>query len=1473
MNLNQIAPEVSLEIAEKFQCAEDQLFVSTQFSEGKSGDQVYLMTVSSPPDSTQAGEYILKIRKHSSCKDFDKEIENTHAAKNACNSDKIRIPDLCHFSVVSGYYVYDVAGTGAKETSPLYKHAPEKKISRLEEVIDSSLFAWTDVLSTGKAKLSQIFRRWLGETRLSPNSRLVDRLRTYIHDELTEAFQMSGQIFPNPYYYFTCVVSEETDPILNNALQGPQHGDFNQNNILIQPEGRGHLYYLIDFSHYQSQSFLLFDQAYLLLDILLDIDGLLLTEWIEHLQTFFAALSNTEMHIGASCSFERYTSAFIEGWRRFFSRYPHNGREVIIQMLCACAAAGLNFMHKSMASESKQIFSLIFSSLAIKRLMELDVYTPPSEKGEYPKLNDGTTDKIAELWNVTDGFSGTSRYILLSSCLPEHIHLDSFCALEPVPWTAIIEINHLLENDLRNNALQRFRKQRGYHHVLLSKTQEFSKSADKNMWCSIVIDREVNNQSLFYSRYIRNHLLAYMKSILEQQEKYPLCILIDSRNLDSDIRDLILYDLLAAAGENTIIDIIYLSDYAIPFDEDDYIKSHWIPSSLGQLSRSIQMSFKRLDNDYDIQIPTPNGFTSLDRGIVTDIENDMQIIHRKLTSCMDDDQGEAFYHGGEASWHDIAYHRDVIRSDYETIWHDRIGHRLEHLHSSISAFVWLYHRPGSGGSTMAKRIMWDFCSKYPTVYLKKISDRTAERLKTFYGLSINMPLLIVTEINNSQISTITLASLRTELIKKGIRALFIYISRKNERVEGEEQFNFYLPDTPQMYLSAASEDACNMYRKFSSFLDQELDADRLADLINLTYSEEQYSDELRQPFFYGLFTFGKDYRKIEEYVHRNLLVTSEQEKLMLEILSFHTAYSETVNLNTQEIAYILFPGQTLDRHVFEQTRDILAKNCFVVHRGNGYRISHPLIAEKLLRELLGDTDYNYKLVFLAKQVIDTLGQFYQFDSTRLDSILHELFIYREPLNETQRRFFSVFITELDNDGQRIEIMEYLNLKFKQNPHYSNHLARLYLRPQDDYQRPDISNAKKYAREAIKRAECLSEDSSSIHHHLMGKVCARDCISQFRGALACNHISYAIKAMNSAYQEAFREFNICSYGKNSTYGLVGKLELINQIFSEIKDKLQTTIPRLIAKEQSIDRKLIEMISEAGTIIQQYMIDHDELDPAFQNARMNFYKHMGKITNIESMINVNPQNLQLRVQSRRSIVTILEATARESNTALSYNQIEPKNLLKIKTLMEETIYKDTSGSNSDRFRWLEAYRRLDEFQLSKAYQFVMEWPDSSEKLDIVYYRYILSFLYYAKYQGCSYQTVKQHLNQCQQLAMRAYGKYMNRTRDLLGYLDGDRNDRATLIPWQFYEFGIDQDEREQKNKEHRKTECSYVDGSVNSIRDGMVSFRFSMEKTGNAVFYAQTPRIDEVSSLLDGQQVKFHLGFSYSGFRAWDITKVE
>ena len=1465
MNEYQISPEIIHKIAEEFHCLEEKLLTGPQLSGGKSGDQVYLITVSDPPNLEQAGEYILKIQKYSTKDEFDKEINNTYSARSACNADKIQVPTVRCFSVVSGYYVYDVAGVGAKETATLSTQVPEKKLSRFKDFVDASLFAWSNSFSTTCASLSEIVECWLEEKRLVPDSRLTGRLRKYIHDELSEAWRVNNLILPNPYYYFTCATSEERNPTLNNVLQGPQHGDLNQTNILIQPLDKGYLYYLIDFSHYRSQSFLLFDQAYLLLDILLDIDGLLLTDWISRLQEFFSALGNSSKLGKAFDTFGKYATSFMDGWSHFLTRYPQNGKVLTIQLLCACAAAGLNFLHKSMASESKQIYSLAFSSLALRELMDLGVCVPPDEAGEYPELYTGTTGTIPEIWNITDGFSQTSRYILISSCLPEHIHQDSFCALEPIPWTAIIEVNHLLENDLRNKALQKFRRRQGYRHILLSKNQEFSSPNKEATWCSVVVDKETKNKSIFYSRHIRSCLNTCMESVLSQQEKYPLCILVDSQNLDMSIGNEILTDLLVTAGENTIIDVINLSDCELLVDEEAYIRVHQIPCQLANISRNIQMSFKRYD-DRDICIPTPNGMVSLDSSMTSDLENDLQIIHQRLINIADDDQGEAFYHGGEPSWHDIAYHRDVERIDYKNTWHDKISRKLERIQSSGSDLIWLYHRPGGGGTTMAKRIMWDFCPQYPTVYLKKISDRTTERLKMLYKAGSNTPLLIITEINDSAISNISLSSLRVELIRKNVRALFICVSRKNERSEEDGLFNFYLPDTPQMYLTVASEDVCNMHRKFSACLDPEQDQERLGDLNDLTYVDGLYSDELRQPFFYGLFAFGNEYKKIEGYVHQNLLRVNEQEILVLKILAFNTVYSQTVNLNLQEIAYILFSNQTLDRNVFDQTRAILSKSCFVVHRGSGYRISHPLIARKLLDELLGNN-----CTHLAKQIVDILGRFYSFKSSRLDDILHELFIYRKPLTDTQRKFFSDFISELSNDKQRIEIMNYLREKFPQNPHYSNHLARLYLKPQDENQWPDITNAKKYAKEAIDRGENLSEGGGSIHHHLMGKVYTRDCISQLKYTLHRSHISSALKTINPIYQNALREFNICSYGKNAAYGLVGRLELITKVFNTIHNELTTTIPRLLVKEQSIYGTLTEMIAEAGNIIQQYKINLDDSDMAFQKARLDFYKLMENISNIESVFCINESSLRLRANSRRSVVTILESRAQESNTVFSYNQLDADTLIKIKTLMEENIYTDAVGTNSDRFRWLEAYRRLDDFDLSNAHQFVQDWPDGSENLDIVYYRYVLSFLFYAKYQGVTYQTVRQHLNQCQQLAQKAYGKYTTRSRDMLGYLT--HNDKAVLVPWQVYDSTLDQAERDQKNKDYRREHCDFVIGSVSSIKEGIVDFRFSIEKTGNTVFIAQAPRIDETIKLLDGQQVRFHLGFSYSGFRAWDIEIIE
>ena len=1455
----QIPAEVRARLAEDFNCSEDKLSFGQRFGKGRSGDEVYLLTVSGAAEIEKNGEYILKLQKESSALEFDREIGNTRSACEKNQSQKIQIPELQCFSSALGYYVYDVAGAWAKETSALCLQSPEKKRSRFQDLIDESFFTWYNSVNTANATASEMAKSWLGEARLTPESRLAMRVRGYIQDELQPAWRMEDTIYPNPYHFFTCM--PENEPVFANALKGPQHGDMNQSNILIQPRGQGYTYYLIDFSHYQNQTFLLYDQAYLLLDILLDIDGVLLTDWLDRLNVFFDMVVDPGISSPANGEFNKYASAFIGGWKRFSSRFPRNGKVLASQMLCACAAAGLNFLNKSAAPEHKQIFGFAFASAALKRLIDLGMGEAPDPSGEYHVLSTASTGGIFELWKLTQGFSRERKYVLITSCLPEDYNPEVFQPLGAVSWTAVIEINDRLMNPLRDAGLRYFRKKEGYSHLLLpipndGEPAEFGKNA---VWCSIQVDPAERNKQLFYRRAIQRQLGGCLDGLLAQYEKYPLCVLVDSTHLDQTVYNEVVTDLLVVAGENTPIDLVDLSDGGIPVSDAGNLKVHQIPCSLTEIAMNIQMSF-RSDDSNEIRIPSAHGLVMLERSMATEIGIDMQIIHRGLVDCADDDGGEGFYCGGPATWHDIAYHRDADRVDYSNKWQGQIRHRMSQLHTSTSSIIWLYHKPGGGGSTMAKRIMWDFCLLFPTVHLRQIAPQTADRLKMLYRTSVNMPLLIVAEINDNAISSFSLTVLRMDLIKRNVRACFICVQRRNERLK-EDPTNFYLPGTLQMTIPANSEEARDMYRKFSSRLDAEKDYERLKDLSDLTFTEE-YSDEVRQPFFYGLFTYGENYRRIDEYVKINLPEMSSQETQALEILAFNTIYSQGVNLNLQEVAATLYPGQEVTWDRLDKARDFLGKSCFIVPREGGYRTSHPLIAKALLKHLFTNISYTSGLIRVAKLQVNCLGALYNYRSNRLDDIFHELFIHREPITEDQRSVFSNFIIDLHNDQQRIDMMNYLREKFPKNPHYSNHLARLYLYPKNNARWADIPSAKKYAAEAIERAEEQSLDSGQIHHHLMGKVYTKECIVNLRKDLNTFSISKALKQSISNYDNAFREFNICSGGRNSDYGLVGKLELINKILNLLQKK--GGVQQLMWQDPFTRKHIVKMTAEAGNIIQKYTVNLDTSDVAFRKATLNFYKVMGKVSHIEAIFGIKEPNLALRANSRRSIVTIYEAEARDRDSLLVYDRLPQDKLEKIKDLMSQNIFQDTIGSTSDRFRWLEAARRLDSFSLPDAYNFVQDWPDSGENLDVAYFRYVLAFLFYAKYQGVSVQTVREHLIHCQKLAQQAYGKYTSISRDFYGRLDEDCIDRSSLIPWQ--SFTRDSD----SNQKYRRNRCEFVIGSVASVRDGMVDFRFSIEQTGTTVFTAKAPVVDADINLLEGEQVKFHLAFSYTGFRAWDIT---
>ena len=621
---------------------------------------------------------------------------------------------------------------------------------------------------------------------------------------------------------------------------------------------------------------------------------------------------------------------------------------------------------------------------------------------------------------------------------------------------------------------------------------------------------------------------------------------------------------------------------------------------------------------------------------------------------------------------------------------------------------------------MAKRIMWDFCNINPTVQLLKADNDTVNYLQKLYIHCKRTPLLIIAELGSSRFSISTINDLRVQMGRSGVRALFICVSRATENHLRSEQV-FTLPDTPDMNMG--TDEAINFLTRYKRNLNPVDDCDRIEELEALTYIDT-YDKELRQPFFYGLFAYGENYTRIDDYVRSNLNESDNKLHELLTILSLNTKFTQDVNLSLREVAHLLYPHKVADRALLIQTRELLSQNCFIIKRNSGYRISHPIIADKLLKILLGNGNPEYQLLNLAKKFVNKLALLYTDpESPRLNEILQSLFVDREPITDEERSSFSPLISQFQDYSNRLDMMRYLRDRFQTNPHYSNHLARLYLKPQNQSVKPDITAAKEFALEAISRAENNPNESPAIHNHLLGKVYSRKCLFDLRSALNKRKsipIALATDSVKQAYQHAINQYNICGARGNKDYGLVGKLELIAAILMIIVERKSPNIPSLISHQPSEQAVLPSMIAEAGDIIHQFLLNNDDPSQAFRTAQVKFYQSTGKIHNIQKIINSPSVPNSQQLNYRRAIVSILEHTISEANSTINYDLLSLDTLRRITSLLETNINTATTPNDSDRFRWLYAYQRLPEFDLKRAYDFVTQWPNADKKLDVVYYR---------------------------------------------------------------------------------------------------------------------------------------------------------
>lgn len=148
-----------------------------------------------------------------------------------------------------------------------------------------------------------------------------------------------------------------------------------------------------------------------------------------------------------------------------------------------------------------------------------------------------------------------------------------------------------------------------------------------------------------------------------------------------------------------------------------------LPNSTGG---SIVIS-KRLLNDLgDLEILSADHLSNLEISLGNDAD--------KLRT-MSKEKQKRFYQGDEVDWWNFWFETHVLRRDI-------LGRLLDSTNSALSGLanetgervsvVAIYHQPGSGGTTIAKNVLWDLKGQYRCAVVKTITSDTSDQVSRLF---------------------------------------------------------------------------------------------------------------------------------------------------------------------------------------------------------------------------------------------------------------------------------------------------------------------------------------------------------------------------------------------------------------------------------------------------------------------------------------------------------------------------------------------------------------------------------------------------------------------------------------------------------------------------------------------------------------------------------------------------------------------
>ena len=790
---------------------------------------------------------------------------------------------------------------------------------------------------------------------------------------------------------------------------------------------------------------------------------------------------------------------------------------------------------------------------------------------------------------------------------------------------------------------------------------------------------------------------------------------------------------------------------------------------------------------------------------------------------------DAFLKGSVISWDDLESRTDAER-DLTQILQVRVHNELK---DRATRRLNLWHRPGAGATTVARRIAWNLRQEFPTVIALDIQPQeTAERVQHLFGIT-RSPVLIVIDL--PQISQEVVDRFYVELSRSHIPAVLFNIQRRFQN----------RPGTDALYLDAVLSNLESV--RLADILSRRVPAVR-SRLETLVHDPDRRK---RSPFYFGLTAFGRDFIGLETFVEARLSIASPEVRKAVVFLAFAYYYGQ-VPLSLQAFAPLFNISASrivIPSRVFpEQVRELL------VEENQGVRPAHYLIAEEILNQELGKAagerrNWRVGLADLAIEFIDLLSRLPQRGRGPINDILRATLIERERNESPAGSWdddFSRFLNDIPSDEGKQRALEHLTETFPEEPHFWAHLGRFYSRVTHEHGRAHSAHGT-----AIK----LMYEDSRLHHMAgMGwRAELYDLLSSMKDDPSKEEEAVIFEMVEKAsnHFDAARELD-----KRNDHNYISHVQMLQRVVGAVSVAKGYPHDTVSFITSAANGRYREMVDEAENLLSDLqLIKGNELPSQMQVqvAAQVDSLYGNRAQAIEKLTNLLDRSDTYRPPIRRALIRNYVARRQGDWSTLLDNE-----LARVVGLANDNIREEPTSDYNLRL-WLRAIRTENALNVDRVAEHLAYKNLQSPSLETKYYLYITKFL---QLEAGDYGDISQVLRLIEECGRAA--RDLSRTSSPFEWLGSGPGLKAlvhvsTLGPW-----------NQQTDFWQNQRILKRVTGRIATIRH-QGSGEIELPSGLRAFFAPSRGKIPGgyVAGQDIGREVGFFLGFSYDGLRAWEV----